>query len=117
MIDSFVPVVTASSPFLLGVFAWLTGKRINNRKSEDERLQVRLTQQREDFNTLLEPLQTTVRSLYERVEVLENRANLAEGNTRTLPAGLRDTLEYLEDRYQDPGPHLSLRVRELLEHT
>ena len=79
-------------------------------------MEVRLRSQREDFQALLGPLQTTVAQLYERVGILENRANNAEANTRTLAQGLRDALEYLEDRYQDPGPDLSDRVRTLLEN-
>lgn len=108
-------IVTASMPLVLAVFAWLTRRRIDNNTAEDSRLEVRLSQQRADFDSLIKPLQATVASLYKRVEALENRAAKAEGDTRTLAQGLRDTLEYMEDRYQDPGPELSPRVRDLLE--
>lgn len=108
--------VTALTPIVVVVFAWATKRKIDANAAEDSRLEIRLSQQRADFDSLIKPLQDTVASLYTRVGALELRASKAEGDTRTLAQGLRDTLEYMEDRYQDPGPELSERVLELLEH-
>lgn len=115
--DAVTLLTMGGTPVLLAVFAWITGRRINNRTSEDSRLETRLSQQRADFDSLIKPLQATVTDLYARVGKLEDRATRAESNTRTLAQGLRDTLEYLDDHYQDKGPDLPAKVHELLERT
>lgn len=96
--------VATATPFMLALFTWLTTRRINSRAAD-----------RADFDSLIGPLQNTVDVLYNRVGVLEKRVGRAESDTRTLARGFRDTLGYLETRYQDPGPELSERVRDLLE--
>lgn len=96
--------VAAATPFMLALFTWLTTRRINSRAAD-----------RADFDSLIGPLQATVDTLYNRVSVLEQRVGRAESDTRTLARGFRDTLAYLETHYQDPGPELPERVRELLE--
>lgn len=96
--------VAAATPFMLALFTWLTTRRINSRAAD-----------RADFDSLIGPLQNTLDVLYNRVSVLEQRVGRAESDTRTLAQALRDALKYLETHYNDPGPDLPERARNLLE--
>lgn len=117
----FATVVAAVSPFMVALFTWVTRRGLERRAAEaqeraEERaeFELRLTQQREDFQALLSPLQDTVRSLRERVAVLEAQAGEADRNVKRLVRGLEQVLEYLREKYQDDGPELSPQVGALL---
>ena len=107
--------VTLASPFLLAVFAWLTKRRIDNRAADDTSLEMRLNAQRADFQAVVGPLQEGYKSLQERVQALEDRVTRAEGDAHVLTVAFRDTLEYMSDRYDDPGPVLPERVNRLIK--
>ena len=107
-------VVTAASPFMLAVFAWLTKRRIDNRAAEDSRINARLENQRADFQAVIGPLQAGYETLQTRVTGLEKRVARSEADVHILTGAVRDTLEYLDTRYQDPGPVLPDRVNHLI---
>lgn len=107
-------VVAASSPVMVVVFTWLTKRRIDNRAAEETSINARLANQRADFQALIDPLQATVTTLYARVESLDTRVVQAESDVLVLTGAMRDTLEHLEDNYNDPGPVLPERVTHLI---
>lgn len=85
-------------------------------------MEERLTQQREDFRALVDPLQESVttlrgqnKDLTERVSTLEDRAESAERLVRRLVRSLEKILAYLHRKYQDPGPPLAPEVEKLVE--
>ena len=56
-------VVAACSPIILGVFTWLTRRGLETRAAEETTLDKRLEQQRNDFNSVIVPMQETVKRL------------------------------------------------------
>lgn len=121
MIDWLPAAVTAASPFLLAVFAWITKRGLEQKTYEETALDRRLAQQRDDFNSVIAPLQASVTELRnanarlgERVDDLDNRLDLAEADKRELVYDFRRTLDHFETIYNDPGPRRGARVTELL---
>jgi len=103
-------------------FTWITRRGLdrrtaeaNERAQEAQEYEARLTQQREDFKALVDPLQDTVNSLRERVDHLEDQVRTANRINTRLAADLERVLSYLENKYQDQGPVLSHEAAELLE--
>lgn len=120
-VSVFATVMAALSPLLVAFFTWLTRRGLDRRAAE---AQVKankaqeynnlLTQQREDFKALIDPLQATVATLRERVDSLEGQVQAARRLSTRLAGALDSVLEYLEDKYQDQGPALAEDVEEYL---
>lgn len=120
-VSVFATVMAALSPLLVAFFTWLTRRGLDRRAAE---AQVKankvqeynnlLTQQREDFKALIDPLQATVAALRERVDSLEGQVQAARRLSTRLAGALDSVLEYLEDKYQDQGPALAEDVEEYL---
>lgn len=114
-------VVAACSPIILGVFTWLTRRGLETRAAEETTLDKRLEQQRNDFNSVIVPMQETVKrlqsnndALTKRVDDMDVRLDVAEGDKRELVYDFRRTLDHLEREYKDTGPRRGSRVNELL---
>lgn len=119
---TFAAVMAALSPLLVAFFTWLTRRGLDRRAveaqtraAEAQEYENRLTQQREDFKALMDPLQDTVAALRDRVEHLEEQVTNARRISFSLARSLDQVLEYLEREYQDQGPSLAKDVREYLE--
>lgn len=114
-------VVTALSPVFIAVFTWIVNRRINNRTAQDAALNLRLEQQRNDFNAVVTPLKDRVtelsssnQSLADKVQRLEGRVDHAEDDRRYLVYDFRRTHHYYRDRYSDDGPALTARTLAIL---
>lgn len=123
-IEIFTAVVAAMSPVFLGVFTWLTRRGLETRAAEENTLDKRLAQQRDDFNAVVEPLKDSIArlredndKLAERVNDLDTRLDAAEGDNRELVFDFKRTLDHLAREYNDPGPRRGARVNELLGYT
>lgn len=123
-VEIFAAVVAAVSPIFLGVFTWLTRRGLEARSAEETTLDKRLAQQRDDFNSVVEPLKDSIARLREdndklagRVNDLDARLDRAEGDNRELVFYFQRTLDYLFDKYSDKGPRRTARVNELLGYT
>lgn len=119
---TFAAVMAALSPLLVAFFTWLTRRGLDRRAveaqtraAEAQEYENRLTQQREDFKALMDPLQDTVAALRDRVEHLEEQVTNARRISFNLARSLDQVLEYLEREYQDQGPSLAKDVQEYLE--
>lgn len=119
---TFAAVMAALSPLLVAFFTWLTRRGLDRRAveaqtraAEAQEYENRLTQQREDFKALMDPLQDTVAALRDRVEHLEEQVSSARRISFSLARSLDQVLEYLEREYQDQGPSLAKDVQEYLE--
>lgn len=115
-------VATALSPVFIAVFTWIVNRRINSQTAQDAAINLRLEQQRNDFNAVVDPLKdrvsdlsTSNRSLADKVSRLEVRVNHAEDDRRYLIYDFRRTYHYYRDRYSDTGPSLTVRTLEILE--
>lgn len=115
-------IVTALSPVLVVVITWWLNRRINARAAADKSMVDRLQQQREDFNSVMDPLRKQVDALSTReaalavkVEALEDRLDQAEDDQRYLVYDLRRSRSYYQDTYQDPGPTLTNRTVAIIE--
>ena len=122
--DIFTAGVAALSPVFLGVFTWLTRRGLEARAAEENTLDRRLAQQRDDFNAVVDPLKDSIARLREdndklavRVNDLDMRLDAAEGDSRELVFDFRRTLDHLAREYDDPGPRRGARVNELLGYT
>lgn len=114
-------VVTAISPVFIAVFTWIVNRRINNKTAADAALTQRLEQQRNDFNAVMAPLQSSVASLSssnsaltDKVNSLEQRVDQAEDDRRYLVYDFRRVQHYYQECYSDSGPSLTARTLELL---
>lgn len=123
-VDIFTAVVAALSPIFLGIFTWLTRRGLETRAAEENTLDKRLAQQRDDFNAVVEPLKDSIAhlredndKLTERVNDLDMRLDDAEGLNRELVYDFKRTLDHLDREYSDPGPRRGARVNEVLGYT
>lgn len=120
-IEVFAAVVAAGSPVFLGVFTWITRRGLEKSAAEERTLDKRLAQQRDDFNAVVAPLKDSIDrlradndKLTERVNDLDARLDVAEGDNHALVYDFKRTLDHLSTRYDDPGPRRAPRVDELL---
>ena len=120
-LEIFTAVVAALSPIFLGVFTWLTRRGLEERAAEETTLDKRLAQQRDDFNSVVEPLKDAITRLREdndklakHVNDLDKRLDVAEGDNLALVYDFKKTLDHLFHRYNDRGPRRAARVDELL---
>lgn len=118
----FTGIVTALSPVLVVLFTWLTRRGLDRKAAEAKEVTDRLEQQRLDFQAIVEPLRTSLTTLgeandtlKERVGSLERKTTRAERKTALVVKAFNQVLDYFHEKYQDPGPVLDRRVRELLE--
>lgn len=119
--DTLTTALAVASPFLLAVFTWLTRRGLEQRAAEENTLDKRLAQQREDFKAVVDPLKDAVVRLQgdndklgERVDDLDRRLDEAVSDRNELTYDFRRTLDHLDTKYNDPGPRRSARVNELL---
>lgn len=115
-------ISAALSPFMVAVFTWITRRGLDRRTAEAQEragelaeYENRLTQQREDFKALVDPLQDTLAALRERVDQLETQVRTANRLNSRLVSDMERVLKHLADNYQDKGPELSHETAELLE--
>lgn len=120
-VSIFSTVMAGMSPLLVAFFTWLTRRGLDRRAAEaqekaneSQEYENRLTQQREDFKALMGPLQSTVATLRDRVDVLEEQVQAARRLSTRLAGSLDNVLEYLEEKYQDQGPSLAEDVEHYL---
>lgn len=120
-VDIFTAIVAAGSPVFLGVFTWVTRRGLEKRAAEETTLDKRLAQQRDDFNAVTAPLKDSIDrlrvdndKLTQRVNDLDARLDVAEGDNHALVYDFKRTLDHLFVKYNDPGPRRALRVDELL---
>lgn len=120
-VSIFSTVMAGMSPLLVAFFTWLTRRGLDRRAAEAQEkaneaqeYENRLTQQREDFKALMGPLQSTVATLRDRVDVLEEQVQAARRLSTRLAGALDNVLEYLEEKYQDQGPSLAEDVEHYL---
>lgn len=120
--DIFTGIVTALSPVLVVLFTWLTRRGLDRKAAEAKAMTDRLEQQRMDFQAIVDPLRTSLTTLGEandtlkdRVESLERKTIRAERKTALVVRAFNQALDYFHEKYQDPGPVLDRRVRDLLE--
>lgn len=120
-VSIFSTVMAGMSPLLVAFFTWLTRRGLDRRAAEAQEkaneaqeYENRLTQQREDFKALMGPLQSTVATLRDRVDVLEEQVQAARRLSTRLAGSLDNVLEYLEEKYQDQGPSLAEDVEHYL---
>ena len=123
-IEIFTAVVAALSPVFLGVFTWLTRRGLEERAAEENTLDKRLAQQRDDFNSVVEPLKESINrlredndKLAERVNDLDKRLDAAEEDRIALVYDFKKTLDHFQRVHSDPGPRRAPRVDELLGYT
>lgn len=120
-IEIFTAVVAAISPLFLGVFTWLTRRGLEERAAEETTLDKRLSQQRDDFTAVVEPLKDAIErlredndKLAEHVNDLDVRLDAAEGDRTALVYDFKKTLDHMQRIHGDPGPQRATRVDELL---
>lgn len=120
-VEVFATVVAAGSPVFLGVFTWITRHGLEKSAAEETTLDKRLAQQRDDFNAVVTPLKESIDrlradndKLTKRVNDLDARLDVAEGDNHALVYDFKRTLDHLFTRYDDPGPRRAPRVDELL---
>lgn len=123
-LEIFTAAIAALSPIFLGIFTWLARRGLETRAAEENTLDKRLAQQRDDFNAVVEPLKDSIArlredndKLTERVNDLDTRLDTAEGDNRELVYDFKRTLDHLDREYNDPGPRRGARVNELLGYT
>lgn len=119
--EVFTAIVVAGSPVFLGVFTWITRRGLEKSAAEETTLDKRLAQQRDDFNAVVEPLKDSIDRLREdndkltkRVNDLDARLDVAEGDNHALVYDFKRTLDHLLRVYNDHGPRRAPRVNELL---
>lgn len=120
-VEIFTAVVAAGSPVFLGVFTWITRRGLERSAAEETTLDKRLAQQRDDFNAVVSPLKDSIDrlredndKLTERVNDLDARLDVAEGDNHALVYDFKRTLDHLFNKYNDQGPRRAPRVDELL---
>lgn len=120
-VEIFTAIVAAGSPVFLGVFTWITRRGLEKSAAEETTLDKRLAQQRDDFNAVVAPLKDSIDRLREdndkltnRVNELDARLDVAEGDNHALVYDFKRTLDHIFARYNDPGPRRAPRVDELL---
>lgn len=120
-IEVFTAVVAAGSPVFLGVFTWITRRGLEEQAAQETTLDKRLAQQRDDFNAVVAPLKDSIDrlradndKLTERVNELDARLDVSEGDNHALVYDFKRTLDHLFYKYNDPGPRRAPRVDELL---
>lgn len=120
-VEIFTAVVAAGSPIFLGVFTWITRRGLEKSAAEETMLDKRLAQQRDDFNAVVAPLKDSINRLREdndkltkRVNDLDTRLDVAEGDNHALVYDFKRTLDHMLNRYNDRGPQRAPRVNELL---
>lgn len=124
LIEVFTAVVAAMSPIFLGVFTWLTRRGLEEQAAQETTLDKRLAQQRDDFNAVVAPLKDSIErlradndKLTKRVNDLDARLDVAEGDNHALVYDFKRTLDHMLRVYNDPGPRRAARVNELLGYT
>lgn len=123
-IEIFTAGVAAVSPIFLGVFTWLTRRGLEERAAEETTLDKRLAQQRDDFNSVIEPLKDAITrlredndKLAEHVNDLDKRLDAAEEDRIALVYDFKKTLDHFQRVHADPGPRRTPRVDKLLGYT
>lgn len=119
--EIFTAIVAAGSPVFLGVFTWITRRGLEKSAAEETTLDKRLAQQRDDFNAVVAPLKDSIDrlradndKLTQRVNDLDARLDMAEGDNHALVYDFKRTLDHLFTTYNDKGPRRAPRVDELL---
>lgn len=121
--STLVPaLVTGVSPLLVVLFTWLTRRGLDRRAAEAKEQVDMLTQQRENFTAVLQPLQNSLQILREdnhklqdRVVKLSKAVRAAERKANLLEDALEEVLRHLDVHYGDNGPLLDPRVSEILK--
>ena len=123
-VEVFTAIVAAGSPVFLGIFTWITRRGLEKSAAEETTLDKRLAQQRDDFNAVVAPLKDSIDrlradndKLTERVNDLDARLDVAEGDNHALVYDFKRTLDHLFNKYNDHGPRRAPRVDELLGYT
>lgn len=119
----WIPVaVTGTSPLLVVLFTWLTRRGLDRRAAEAKTQVDTLTQQREDFKAIVEPLQDSVtslradnRALQDALDELTTSLRSAERREALLISAVDVLKTYIFHTYNDTGPRLDPRVNVLIE--